>query len=117
LRKRASEHLFDRLVEEREPLVSRGGPFSAEAVQRGLHHARGRLTESKACSDCPAAQMVGDRMVRCAIERVVFSERSDPMTLLSFCLGDYRACPTWALSREMDWAGKGRQFERSLVGA
>lgn len=115
VRARASEYLYDRMIAEKEPVMSRGGPASSAEVQRGLQEARSRLRRG-ACSVCPAATMTGAGVL-CGVERSVFTEKSDPMTLLSFCMGTYQSCPSWQTAREMDWAGKGKQFQRELVGA
>lgn len=54
--------------------------------------------------ECPAALALaetrGGSGVRCAIEQAVLTAQGDPSSLASFCLGNYRVCPTWAFEKE-----------------
>lgn len=111
-RKRMMEDHFRRQIEQRPEVISRGKPVSGEAAHRGLAVARyllGKAISSRKESPCPAALTLShspDTQVRCGIERTLLAERTDPQSMLSFCFGDYTACPSWRVQRESDWSGR-----------
>lgn len=107
VRERVADHYARHLMDNRPEVVSRGRPVAARAAKQGQDEARRRLRgqrQYRECSsDCPAATAYKtDRglTVRCGVERTRLSEASDPQSLLTFCLGDYRACPTWRAERQ-----------------
>lgn len=92
---------------ERPEVVSNGRPRSSMSAKRGLDEARHRLRArpqfQAACSDCPAAQTSaagGEVVVRCGVEKTRLSSATSPQSLLTFCLGDYTACPSWRAERK-----------------
>lgn len=118
LRQRLAAYFTERMVMDRPEVVSRGAPVSGDAAQRGLEEARARLAARPCASGCPAAQMLhpvdGSVSLRCGVEGTVLSSKSDPQSLLSFCIGAdgdnaHEFCPTWQAAREAEFAG--RQIE------
>lgn len=114
LRARLAEVLSDRMIGGRPELVSKGKPVGGELTKRGLDEARTRLERKRefreACSECPAAtvfRQVGDAVsVLCNVEGSLLSSRTDPQSVLTFCMGDYLSCPTWIAGKEAEWAGR-----------
>jgi hypothetical protein len=119
LRQKLADFYMERMVNDRPEVVSRGEPVSGDAAQRGLEEARARLRGG--CPSCPAAQEInavdGSVSLRCAIEGSILSSKSDPQSLLTFCVGvtpgAYQGCPTWMSQREAELAG--RQLEGAVV--
>jgi hypothetical protein len=107
-RKRTADHLAERMAQQRPEVLTRGKPFLGNLMHRGQVEARRRLERTDgfrlACSDCPAAQVsreIDDGVrVECGVEGTTLSSRTDPQSLLTFCLGDYKACPSWVMNRE-----------------
>jgi hypothetical protein len=107
------------LVERRSEVLTHGRPAAAFAARRGQDEARRRIAEKvqgsgARCVGCPAAdaQRVDDGLlVHCRVEGSVLSSRTDPQSVLSFCAGDYRLCPSWRAEREAERAGRGSLVE------
>lgn len=114
LRLRLEEHIFERMVQERPELRTAGKPVTAELARRGQEEARARLAVLPCESRCPAARVIrpasGGVAVHCAVEDQVLSSRSDPQSLLTFCMGAYESCPSWRLEKEQI-AATGRSVE------
>lgn len=59
---------------------------------------------------CPAGMGYMDAMkgpaCRCRIERSDITSVEQPTTLLRFCQGEYRTCPTWRADKEAHWASR-----------
>lgn len=108
VRKQAAVVLSERMVEQRPEVISRGAPFLGGLARAGQSEARRRLEQTRgfkaACSDCPAANVSretsGGVRVLCRVEGTELSSRTDPQSLLTFCLGNHRACPSWVMERE-----------------
>jgi hypothetical protein len=108
-RKRAADHFVERQAENRPEVITRGKPFLGDLAQRGQVEARYRLERTQgfklACSDCPAAQtsreVGGGVRVECRVEGTTLSSRTDPQSLLTFCMGDHQSCPSWVMDREL----------------
>jgi hypothetical protein len=115
LRQRIADWAARRLVERRPEVLTHGRPQAAEAAKRGLEEARARLRENedfrRGCSQCPAATVMSADpgrwiTIRCGVEHSVLSSEGDPMSVATFCLGDYRRCPSWRAERESNWSGR-----------
>ena len=104
LRRRIADWMARRTIEGRAEVVSHGQPAAAAAAKRGLQEARRvletRKTFRNGCSNCPAANDLGGGAVRCAVEQTTLTPQDDPMSLATFCHGEYQACPTWRAERE-----------------
>lgn len=97
------------LVENRAEVISHGRPYISRAIRVAQEEARRRVTAIKGCSNCPAAETFrgsGEVLVHCAVERSVVDSRRDPQSLLTFCLGDYTACPSWRAEKERERLGQ-----------
>lgn len=57
---------------------------------------------------CPAGEPIGEALegsgCHCRVEHSAILAATSPRSLLAFCLGDYRACPTWQAEKERVWA-------------
>lgn len=96
------------LVANRAEVISHGTPFISQAIRRAQDEARSRIEAVKTCSNCPAAETFrgsGEVVVHCAVERSLVDSRKDPQSLLTFCLGDYTACPSWRAEKERQRLG------------
>lgn len=121
LRQRLAAYYTERMIGDRPEVVSRGKPVSGDAAQRGLEEARSLLAARPCASACPAAQMLhpvdGSVALRCAIEGTSLSSKTDPQSLLTFCIGTsenaHEVCPTWQTHREAEAAG--REFEGAVL--
>lgn len=114
IRQGLADAVSDRLIANRPELVSKGQPVSGAAAQNGLLEARARLHKTpgfkSACSSCPAAEVSrrvdGAVVVVCRVEGTTLSSAGDPQSLLTFCLGDPQACPSWQAEKEAIAAGR-----------
>lgn len=111
IRQRLANYMTQKLIEERPEVISRGAPVSGDAAQHGLEEARARLS---GCVSCPAAQEIhpvdGSIGCRCQIEGSILTSKTDPQSLLTFCVGTrpdaYESCPTWMAARDAELAGR-----------
>lgn len=39
----------------------------------------------------------------CRIEEGLIAGKSNPESIIHYCAGDFRQCPTWRADREADW--------------
>jgi hypothetical protein len=107
-----AQHMVRKLIDNRPEVISRGKPQAGDAAHRGLEEARRRLGENdraKGCrSDCPAATVTRATgvgvLVDCAIEGTRLSTETDPQSTLTFCFGEYTACPSWQIEKEREAA-------------
>lgn len=104
MRLRLEERILEKMMDDRPEIVSAGRPVTAFLARKGQEEARARLELKAPCSDCPAATVfraVGAGMtVHCAVEDRPLSSATDPQSLLTFCLGEYEACPSWRAEKE-----------------
>lgn len=54
---------------------------------------------------CPAATLVGDAAIRCAIEEHTLVGQEEPTAVEGLCCGEYTACSTWRASKEVEARG------------
>lgn len=109
-----AQRMVDRLIVNRPEVVSSGQPVAGTEAKRGQDEARARLHAKpefkQACSNCPAAQVSrrvdGAVIVRCQVEGSTLSSAEDPQSVLTFCLGDHQACPSWMAEKEAIAAGR-----------
>jgi hypothetical protein len=55
---------------------------------------------------CPVAEAVGGTCVWCPIEETVIDARLNPTATSAYCMGDYKACPTWRAEKQRVWAAR-----------
>jgi len=69
--------------------------------------------------ECPAGEPIGETLkgsgCACHVEDNVLLSSTDPASLMRFCLGDYRICPTWRT--EKDWIAANRQARSRALDA
>lgn len=89
-------------------VITHGRPAAGIAIRRAQAEARTRLEARKGCSACPAAETLrgtGEVVVICGVERGPVDSRTDPQSLLTFCFGDYKTCPSWRAEKERERLG------------
>lgn len=73
-------------------------PTFTTAHEKMLRPRRLIDTEDIGCpAGCPALAGSG---VLCRVEHHVIDGRLNPYTLRDFCLGEYKACPTWRADKD-----------------
>jgi hypothetical protein len=114
LRRRIADWMTRRTILGRPEVLTRGRPVSGAAAKRGLQEARrvleARRSFRRGCSGCPAATDLPGGGVRCGVEQTTLRPDDDPMSLATFCHGEYKDCPSWRAERE-------RRTTRPLVEA
>jgi len=60
--------------------------------------------------ECPGGEFVGEALegsgCHSRIEHSGIFASTSPRSLIAYCMGDYRTCPTWRAEKERVWARK-----------